>query len=179
MIAIRRRLQLRLRREEGFGLVELLIAMSVLVVGILAVFLLFQAGIVQIRRASTVSTAAALAEAEIEFYRAIRFDSIGLAQADIDAIPGGDPYNTDSAYNAGALVILAKCGSPPCTSKDPIQASVTGADGKQYRIDTFMSWQTVTGGRDVKVLTIVVRDMNDLTKEWARVVSSFDESTGL
>jgi hypothetical protein len=41
-----------------------------------------------------------------------------------------------------------------------------------------MNSQTVSGGRDVKVVTIVVRDADDL-REWARVVSSFDESTGV
>ena len=51
-------------------MIELLIAMSIMSIGILAVFALFQTGMVTIRRASTVSTAAALADSEMEDYRA-------------------------------------------------------------------------------------------------------------
>jgi type II secretory pathway pseudopilin PulG len=167
----------RLRQEEGFGLVELVIAMSVLLIGILAIFGLFQAGIVQIGRASTISTAAALAEAEMENYRAIRYDAIGLDQADLDAISASDAYKTDSAYVEATLVLLPTCGTTPCTTSVPTE-TVTGPDGDQYRLDTYMNSQTVSGGRDVKVVTIVVRDADDL-REWARVVSSFDESTGV
>jgi type II secretory pathway pseudopilin PulG len=167
------------RDERGFGLVELLIAMNVMVIGIFALFAMFQAGMLQIRRASTVSTAAALAEAEIENYRAIKYDTIGLASSDVDAIPSIDPYKTDSAYIPGSLVTLPKCpASPPCTDSLPTQ-SKTAADGRSYRVDTFMSWQTVTNGRNVKLITVVVREAGNTSKVWARVVSSFDQSTGL
>jgi len=169
----------RRRDERGFGLVELLIAMSMLMIGILALFAMFQTGILQIRRASTVSTASALAEAEIENYRAIRYDSIGLATADITPIPSTDPYKTDSAYIPASLVTLPKCpAAPPCTSSLPTQP-IPAADGRSYRVDTFMSWQAVANGRDVKLITIVVRDSANASKVWARVVSSFDQSTGL
>jgi Tfp pilus assembly protein PilV len=167
----------RLRDEEGFGLVELVIAMSVLIIGVLAVFGLFHSGIIQITRASTVSTAAALAEAEMENYRAIRYDSIGLAQTDLDAISASDPYKTDSTYQTTTLVLLPACGTSPCTTSVPRQTK-TGADGRQYRVDTYVNWHTVSGGRDVKVITIVVRSTSTL-KEWARVVSSFDQATGV
>lgn len=165
----------RCRDQRGFGLIELLIAMNVMVVGVLALFVMFQSGILQIRRASTVSTAAALAEAEMENYRAIKYDTIVLEQADIDALPADDPYKTDAAYIAGSLIT---CATTDCTTNVPTK-NAPGADGRQYRLDTFMSWQTVTNGRDVKLVSIVVRDASDTTKVWARVVSSFDQSTGL
>lgn len=154
--------------------------MNVMVIGIFVVFAMFQAGILQIQRASTVSTAAALAEAEMENFRAIKYESLGLAQSDLDAISETDPYKTDSAYDPDDLVLLPKCGSggPPCTDSVPVQEK-TGADGRQYRVDTFISRQTVTNGRDVKLITIVVREGSDPTRVWARFVSSFDESTGL
>ena len=44
--------------------------MTVMLIGIFAVFGVFQAGIVQIRRASTMTTAAAIADSEIEKFRA-------------------------------------------------------------------------------------------------------------
>jgi len=177
VIELRQRLRRRLRREDGFGLVELVIAMTVLVIGVLGVFILFQTGIVQIRRASTISTAAALAEAEMENYRAIRYDTIGLDQTDLDAISASDPYKMDSTYDPATLVLLPTCGTPPgCTTSVPTEI-MTGPDGRQYRVDTYMNTQTAAGSRDIKVVTIVVREADDL-KEWARLVSSFDASTG-
>src|SRR5436190_13224085 len=91
-------LSARARREHGFGMIELLAAMTVMLIGIFAVYGVFQAGIVQIRRASTVTTAAALADAEMEKYRAIRFDSIGLADADVLATDA--TYKGQSTYAA-------------------------------------------------------------------------------
>ena len=70
-------------------MIELLAAMTVMLIGIFAVFAVFQAGIVQIRRASTQTTAAAIADSEIEKFRAIKYDSIGLANTDVDTVAGG------------------------------------------------------------------------------------------
>ena len=88
----------RARSEHGFGMIELLASMTVMLVGIFAVFAVFQAGIVQIRRASTITTAAAVADSEMEKFRAVRYDSIGLADSDIAA--ADTTYKSDSAYKA-------------------------------------------------------------------------------
>ena len=79
--------------EQGFGLVELLIAMTVLLVGVLAIFSMFESGILALRRASTVTTASALADREMEGYRAITYDMIGLTDTDVQTAP--TPYSTD------------------------------------------------------------------------------------
>ena len=79
-------------------MIELLAAMTVMLIGIFATFAVFQAGIVQLRRASTVTTAAAAADAEMEKFRAIRFDSIGLANTAVVAADA--TYKGDSAYKA-------------------------------------------------------------------------------
>ena len=88
----------RARSEHGFGMIELLASMTVMLVGIFAVFAVFQTGIVQIRRASTMTTAAAVADSEMEKFRAIRYDSIGLANSDVAA--ADSTYTSDSAYKA-------------------------------------------------------------------------------
>jgi prepilin-type N-terminal cleavage/methylation domain-containing protein len=255
----------RVRQQRGFGMVELLAAMTVMLVGILAVFAVFNAGILQIRRASTKTTAAALADAEMERYRAIRYESIGLAASDLAAVdstyaahsayradtgpstslsgsidaddlaipvsgatgfPAKAPFvirvenelvlvnnrtnatswlvraseergfneTVPAPHSAGAAVThkqrveIAKCGSPPvqpCTEKLPTQSAVTGADGKGYRVDTYVTWLTVFNSSDdaaggvLKLVTVVVRDGSAPHREWARLSSSFDESTGL
>ena len=163
--------------EDGFGLIELLIAMTMLAIGILAVFAMFESGIRSATRASHVTTAGALADREMENYRAIRYDSIGLD--DTQVLAAAASYASDPAYQASASsrVALAACGTAPCTTEVPVQA-LTGADGRSYRVDTYVTWQSVGAGRNVKLVTIVVRDGSDVTKTWARTASSFDESTG-
>jgi len=253
-------------REAGQGLIELLIAVTVMSVGVLALFAMFESGLVQLRHASSVTTAAALADSEMEKYRALQYDAIGLTAT---GITGADSvYKADTAYMAetsptttlnggitattitvvvssttgfpstppfrvkidnedmlvvtvsgttwtmqdtngdtvrvaqdgttaathstGATVTLKQrvdllaCGSPvvlPCTSSVPTQTP-TGADGHQYRLDTYMTWQSVsssggTAGRQDKLVTIVVRNSAKPAIIYARVASTFDLSTGL
>ncbi len=168
-------------------MVELLIAMLVMSVGILAVFAMFESSAVQIKRASTVSTAAALADSQMESFRAVKYDTIGLVQTEVNA--ADSIYTGDSAFRAvssptnetNSTVVLAACPATPCTDSDPTR-TVTGADGKSYRVDTYVTWQTVqnssgTAGRNVKLVTLVVRDATS-GRVYARVASSFDQSTG-
>jgi Tfp pilus assembly protein PilV len=267
---------IRARSEAGFGMVELMAAMTIMLVGLLAVFGLFQAGIVQIRRASTATTAGAIADAEMERYRARLYSTIGLDNADIATVVAdptlGPAYTGDEAYKsdtspattlAGSgitsasqlsvavasasgfpasppyvikvdneLILIAdgagtttwtaqevggrgylgttatahatgsavrqvqrvhvvKCGTDPCTTSVPSK-SVTGADGDQYRVDTYITWEIVanvdegdpcTGscatGRPLKLVTIVVRQTTPPYRQLARLSSTFDESTGL
>jgi Tfp pilus assembly protein PilV len=169
--------RVRLNDEAGVGLVELLAAMIVLMIGILAVFAMFESGIRHIKRASTVTTAGALADKEMENFRAIRYASIGLPDSLVTA--AAEPYDDDTAFQASAAsrVDLAACGTSPCTTKVPVQ-TLTGADGESYRVDTYVTWQSVPGGRPLKLVTIVVRDADNPTKVWARTASAFDRSTG-
>ena len=235
-------------------MIELLIAMSIMSIGILAVFALFQTGMVTIRRASTISTAAALADSEMERFRALRYSVIGLDDSEVAA--AGSIYLADSAYKAettpastlsssidaaastitvasaagfptepfrvkidnellyvtdvngsiftvtrgvdgtvaashsgGAVVAQKKrvhivsCGAGTCTAAEPVK-TVTGADGRSYRVDTYVSWQLITNssgiaGRNAKLVTIVVRSASSPTTVYARVSSSFDEATGI
>jgi prepilin-type N-terminal cleavage/methylation domain-containing protein len=171
-----KRLLFRARDERGFGLIELLAAMTVLAVGILALFAMFESGIRHLKRASTVTTAGAVADREMENFRAIKYAAIGLPES---LLPTTAPYTTDTAYQASSAnrVGLVACGTEPCTNEVPTQ-TVTGADGDSYRVDTYVTWQTVAAGRQVKLVTIVVRDADDVSKVWARAASAFDRSTG-
>ena len=246
-------------------MIELLAAMTVMLVGIFAVFGLFQAGIVQIRRASTVTTAAAVADSEMEKFRAIKYEAIGLTNTTVDTVVAGSYgstytgqsfYKTDTAasttlsaaitttsqttvpvqatitgfpssgpflvkidseymlintrssstwtlyqssdrgllgstaatHAAGATVYwiqrvnVATCGSSPCTTAVPTK-TVTGADGRSYKVDTYITWKQITNsgstaGRLVKLVSIVVRENASPYRAWAKVSASFDEGTG-
>src|SRR3989440_11371897 len=67
---------LRARDESGFGLLELLMAMVMLNVGILAIVAAFSSGNAALARASQASTAAALADEQIQSYRGLIYDNI-------------------------------------------------------------------------------------------------------
>ena len=166
---------MRLRADQGFGLIELLMAMVILNVGILAIVASFNAGIITLNRASRITTAAVLADQQMELYRAITYDSIRLAPT---TIPGTAPYTTDPAYSA-TQITTPSCGAGPtypneCTAT----RQATGADGKLYRVNTYIVQTTPTGGRAVKMVTVVVRDEADQTRVFVRQASSFDQSTG-
>jgi Tfp pilus assembly protein PilV len=256
MNAFLRPLFARLRDERAFGMVELLAAMTVLVVGLLAVFSMFSSGLVSIKRASTVTTAAVIADSEMEKLRAIKYESIGLTNSTVNAadavytgdsayiavntasttlssaitaaatsltvgsasgFPGSGSYRIriddealtvtagagsttwtvsrgsdgtlGSAHSSGATVTVVQridvptCGTAPCTTLVPTK-NVTGGDNRAYRVDTYATWTGVrtqggTSGRSVKLITIVVRDQAAPNNVWARVSSTFDESTGL
>jgi type II secretory pathway pseudopilin PulG len=173
----------RLRTDQdGFGLIELLIAMFILNIGILAIVASFNAGIITLNRASRITTAAVLADQQMELYRAIKWDSIRLASA---TIPSSAPYTTDPAYTCSGCSMQVvtppepSCGSGPAYP-DECTASrqATGADGKPYRINTYIRSSTPTGGRDVKLVTVVVRDDGNQSRVFVRQASSFDRSTG-
>jgi len=81
----------RLRSDEaGFGLIELILAMMMLNVGILATVAALNSGAVALQRANKVSSASALADAQMETYRGLRWESITLLQSLTSA--------TDSTY---------------------------------------------------------------------------------
>jgi Tfp pilus assembly protein PilV len=236
-------------------MVELLAAMSVMVVGLLAVFTMFQSGIVSIRNAGHQTTAAVIADSQMEKLRAAKYETIGLANAAVDAADA--VYKGDAAYSVGGAatsslaanmtsnettmqvasgaafpstngfrvkvdyevvrvtagagtsnwtvtrgidgtaavahtagvptpivqrVDVNACGTAPCTTLVPT-TSVTGADGRPYRVDLYATWTEVRNssgatGRSVKLITIVVRDQASPYRVWARVASTFDQSTG-
>jgi hypothetical protein len=244
--------------------------MTVMLIGIFAVFAVFQAGIIQIRRASTITTAAAIADSEMEKFRAIKYEAIGLASSDVSGVVAGSYastytgqtfYKTDNAatttltaamtasqltipvasgtgfpssgpflvkidselilvndrtttpwtarvigergylndkdssyygpaaaHSSGATVSWVQradvkaCGSAPCTNAVATK-TVTGADGRAYKVDTYITWKQITNsgttaGRLVKLVSIVVRDSSSPYRSWARVSASFDEGTG-
>src|SRR5438874_12771311 len=86
----------RLRNEKGFGLLELLMAMTMLNIGILALVAAFNSGAVALQRASRTSTAAALADTQMELFRAITYATIGLDSTSVNATD--TTYRNDSVH---------------------------------------------------------------------------------
>ena len=168
------------------GLVELLIAMTVLAVALLALVAAFSSGALTLQRAGQTSTASVLANQQMELYRGLKYCSIRL---DDGSLPAPAPYASDSAYSGSQVLDTAACGgsTPTCTAvawPDPCDASqlISGSDtpdGRSYRVDSYIVHETPTGGRELKKVTIVVRNGNDVTgPALVRTSSKFDQISG-
>ncbi len=157
--------RLRLRDEGGFALIEMLIAIVVINVGLLAILLALTSGVTTLRRSAETSTAAAVADRQLERYRAVAFSSIYLDTAALAATD--TTYQLDAAYSS--LQVSQGCGTltPVCT---PTQ-TVTGPDGRSYRVDTYIVLAFPAGGTAVKQVTVVVRKPGT-TATLARVVAT-------
>jgi Tfp pilus assembly protein PilV len=142
-------LSTRTREEAGFGLVELLIAMTVMVVGITAIVAAMSSGIVAVNRAAHESTAAAVADRQMEEYRKVRFAAITPSSVSNTVIgPDGRSYRVDKAIGWKCTV-----ASPTCTP--------------------------ATAALPAKLITIIVFDLSTSPpKELFRETSTFDQATG-
>ena len=170
----------RVRTEEGFGLVELMISLVVLNVGILAIVAAFNSDALALLRAGETSTASTLGDKQVELYRAIKYTAISLNTTAVDGT-----YTGDAAY-PGTRVTGACTALPAvaCVPTQTIDSSSTppSPDGRSYRIDTYITSHTprrrgMAGWSPaVKRVTVVVRRSSPL--KTLRVSSNFDQSTG-
>ena len=155
----------RAREEGGFALIEMLIAIVVINVGLLAILLALTSGVTTLRRSAETSTASAIADRQLERYRAVAFTSIYL---DTTALAATDStYTTDAAYSASQ--VSQTCGT--LTSVCTPSQTLTGPDDRSYRVDTYIVWTTPAGGSAVKQITVVVRKTGSVGA-LARVVST-------
>lgn len=195
------------KSEAGFGLVELLIAMVVMQVGLLVVIGAFGAGSVALSTASHVNTAAMLADQQMELYRAMPYDAIGLdttatttstytldttvCTAGQSPTCGNTPPRNNSNPNTGTWSCTTTTGSTsvslyfsangvnPCTPQRTVSAA-SSPDGHTYEVDTYIQWTSlITAQRTAKQVSVVVRDGSKTTRELAKEVTTFDCSTGM
>ena len=175
----------RLRSQEGFGLIELMISMVMLNIGILAIVAAFNSGALALKNAGEVSTGSVIADKQMELYRALKYTEIAL---DSTAVTSA---NTDTYYQcetANKIDPAGACGGAnqqtqqlrtcsPLTAQCNPRQTVSGPDQRLYRVDTYIVSQTPPTGRPVKLVSIVVRRGSDL-RALARFSSSFDQSSG-
>jgi Tfp pilus assembly protein PilV len=188
--ADRRSVLERLRSQTGFGLIELLISMTMLNVAILALVAAFQSGGVALQRAGRISTASALADQQMEVFRAVTYPNIFLDTASESTARTDSTYNCDTALtscSSGVAQVTATCtpltgesGEPPARCNPRL--TLLGPDQHKYRIDTYVVAQYPTGSaatsRQNKLVTVVVRDGLNLARVLGRESSTFDIATG-
>ena len=155
----------RLRSQQGFALIEMLVAIVVINVGLLAILLALNSGMVTLRRSAETSTASALADQQLERFRARAYPAIYLDTTSLAATDS--TYQSDAAYSASQV---SQACSPLVAACTPSQ-TVTGPDGRTYRVDTYIVSVVPTGGVAVKQITVVVRKPG-VTTSLARVVST-------
>jgi type II secretory pathway pseudopilin PulG len=159
--------------EGGFGLIELLIALTVMVIGITAIAAGFSSAMLSINRASRASTAGALADRQMEAYRKVPYADSSLSPTCVSG--------TSAATDCFKTI-------PP----NPM----LGADGRPYRVDAAIRFSCAVGtlggtvpgpatcagtgaSRPVKLVTVVVYDASTTTAtELFRETSTFDQATG-
>ena len=170
-------MHLRAREESGFGLLELLMAMVMLSVGILALVAAFNSGTIALERAGRTATAAALADAQMERYRALTYSAIQLDANSVNATDS--TYRNDSVLGgsiANDVTTSTLCsGVPPACNPS---RTLAGADRHNYRLDTYVTYTTPPSGRQEKLVTVVVRMARSPYTTYAREQSTFDLSTG-
>lgn len=95
----------RAREEDGFGLIELAIAMVVLNVGIFALIAAFQSGTLAVSRSAKTSSATVVADKTMEVFRALENRAIYLNAPttnggnDVSGMPNGVPNSSSSWYS--------------------------------------------------------------------------------
>ena len=158
---------------------ELLLALTILNIGLLALVASLNSGIVAVERASKISTAATLADSQLELYRAIKYSALALDDNTTknltDALYKDDPVLAGDVNNS--VTTMTGCTAMP-NYCNPSRI-VTGADGRPYRVDSYITWTTPASGRQVKLVTVVIRDGRSPFGRLSRQQSTFDESTGL
>lgn len=176
----------RLAAEDGFGLIELMAALVVLTIALLALAAGYDEAFLSLHRSSQKTVAAQLANQQLELYRALPYASIGLDEATLAAVTSSDStYAADHASIGAADPVgtadttIAGCGTAPnCL---PIR-TVVGSDHRDYRIETFIrdAPETVTGvSWSERLITVIVQDADTAgLPELLRLTTGFDRDAG-
>lgn len=173
----------RLRTRDGFGMVEMIIAMVVLTVALLALAAAYDSAFYSLHSSARKSAAANLAETQLELYSSLPYASVGLNAPKLTTAKTSDTnYATDYAAlsPSGTDVTNASCDttSPQCL---PVQSpNPTGSDGRTYKVETFIRDVTQnlvpSGSTTERMVTVIVRDPHQSgTPIVYEVTSAFDQ----
>lgn len=173
----------RLRNDEGgLGVVELVIAVVMITIALLALMAAYDQAFFSLHNSARKTAAATLAQRQLQLYEALPYASLGLSSSLLSTAKSSDTYySTDEAAltptgtdvtNGGCTTTVAQC--------EPVQTSVKGSDGLNYRIETFIRSVTqnlVPSGTATEIdITVIVRDPNTANTPIAYEVSSaFDQ----
>ena len=131
--------RLRLRSEAGLGLVELLIAMTVLAVGIGATLTLFADSLISLQHAGKEGTAITLADRQMETYRSMPYTCISST---FTAPSGCITYSGfPNPYSASQTTTSSES---PDHRQYTVTTAITAAAGSTYQIKITVTQQGQT-----------------------------------
>jgi Tfp pilus assembly protein PilV len=135
--AVARRFQ-RAREEDGFTIIEVLVAAFILVLGSLAVFLTFAAAIHNVQRGRETQIASSIAQREVEKIRSLPYERVAMTALPTTSAETANPAKrvsgSEFALNrAGtelAPIAVATTGlcstAKPCVNSSPSSSCVGG-----------------------------------------------------
>lgn len=152
----------RLRNEDGFMLVELLVASVVLSIALMALMAVYDSSFISLHKAAQKTAAATLAQNQLELFSALSYDSIGLDSSKLTTAKSDSTYSSDEASltpsGGSDRTLTGSCSQTQCL---PIQ-TMTGSDHRSYTVETFIRDVAVDGqgypGRTERLVTVIVRD---------------------
>ncbi|HVS85954.1 MAG TPA: prepilin-type N-terminal cleavage/methylation domain-containing protein [Gaiellaceae bacterium] len=153
----------RARSEEGFTVIELVAAISVISIALLALLASYDQAFFSLHTSAKASSAGLIADQQLELYAALPYASRGLDNSTLSSVKASDAtYLSDenSLPGSGTEVRITNCGSSPQCS--PVQ-TVTGSDGHSYKLETFVRTlvNPNTSSWTEKVVTVIVRDLSE------------------
>ena len=127
-------------------------AMTVLNVGILAIVAAFNSGALALSRASKASTAAAVADQQMELFRGLKYTNIEQTTSGWTSATADSTWTADATYQTymktptwprALIPTVTSCPNASANSCNP-EFTVTGPDGRSYRVDTYMYYDQPT-----------------------------------
>jgi Tfp pilus assembly protein PilV len=159
----------QLRASDGIGLIELLIAMTILAVAISALVAVFASSIISLGHSGREGTALTLADRQLEAYRSMPFSATNRCVP--KTLPSTAPTLSDGT----------SCAAPFSGFPNPYAASqvVSGAnspDHRSYTVTTTVSGGTCSSATNASCrITVSVR-LTSGGPELARETSDFSQN---
>lgn len=155
-------MRMRSQSEEGFLLVELIMAMMILTIALLALIGAYSFGFFAIGAAGTTSSASLIANNQLQLYSSLSYTSIGFNSTTLTN--ASYTYNTDetalNAIQSGTDITNGTCGASTSAQCSPEQTVTAGADNKSYKVETFIRCvaNPSVSGRKERVVTVYVKN---------------------
>lgn len=171
----------RVREDDGFLMLELLAAVLILSVAIMAIMAGYDSAFVSMHKAARNTAASTLAQNQLELYDAIYAGGYGYASVGLDTTTFSSVTASNATYTSDEAGLSDAANANPytfaCGSASqclPVQ-TLTGSDGRSYTLETFI--RDVSGvsysGRTERVVTIIARDTTTNEKV-AQLSAAFD-----
>jgi Tfp pilus assembly protein PilE len=150
----------RAHNEDGFLLIELIAAVLIITIALLALIGAYSFGYFAISSSGKTVSAGLLANNQLELYSSLPYSSVGLDATTLTSVKSTDAnYSTDESAlpGSGTDATISNCGNNAQCS--PVQ-TLTGPDHKSYKVETFIRLlaNPSISGRNEKVITVIVRN---------------------